>query len=147
MKSAQLGAVTLCVLTLSGTAWAQIPIREGNWEVTVQLEMAGMPMKMPDIKDTRCLTQDQLKDPSLAIPSGSPDKNNDCTVSDYKATGNKATWKMTCTSPMPLSGSGDVSYAGDTYDGSMTMTTGAGDITMKFKGKRLGECAAPPAVR
>ena len=67
----------------------------------MQVEMAGMPMKMPDIKDTRCVTPEMLKNPSSAVPSASPDKNNDCQVSDYKATGNNATWKIILYRPDP----------------------------------------------
>jgi hypothetical protein len=140
MNFIRLGVVALCVCAVPGIALAQVPLREGNWEVTAQVEMAGMPMKMPDIKDVRCLTRDQLKDPSSAVPSASPDANNDCKVSDYKATGNKASGKMVCTVPMPISGAGEITYAGDNYDGSLIMSTGAGDITTKFKGKRLGDC-------
>ncbi len=147
MKPATLGVMALCLLTLSGPAFAQIPVREGNWEITMQVEMAGMSMKMPDIKDTRCITKDMLKDPALTVPSASPDKNNDCVVSEYKATGNHATWKVTCSVPVPLSGSGEVTYAGDTYSGSMTMATGAGELKLQYKGKRLGDCGTPPAVR
>jgi hypothetical protein len=102
---------------------------------------------MPDIKDTRCLTRDQLKDPSLAVPSASPDANNDCKVSEYKSTGNKATWKMACTVPMPISGSGEITYVGDTYNGSMTLGMGGGDATMRFRGRRLGDCAMPPPAK
>jgi hypothetical protein len=145
MKLVKVGVVALCLFGPSGRAFAQIPLRDGNWEVTVQVQVPGMPMKMPDIKDVRCLTRDQLKDPSLAMPSASPDSNNDCKVSDYKATGTKATWTMACTVPMPISGSGEITYAGDTYSGSMTLATGGGDATMKFTGKRLGDCTAPAA--
>lgn len=140
MKFVRPVALALCVTALSWAAYAQIPIREGNWEVTMQVEIPGMQVKMPDFKTAQCLTKEQLKDPAQALPQGTQDKNNDCKVSDYKASGNKATWKMTCTIPMPISGLGEITYAGDAYDGSMTMTTGIGDMTMKYTGKRLGDC-------
>ena len=140
MKLVRLLAIALCVAALSWAAFAQTPVREGNWEVTMQMEMPGVDVKLPDFKSTQCITKEQLKDPAQALPQGIQDKNNDCKVSDYKPSGNKATWKLTCTIPVPISGSGEITYTGDTYDGSMTMTTGAGDMTMKYKGKRLGDC-------
>ena len=140
MKPKQTLAAALSLAALSWAAYAQNSIREGNWEVTMQMEMAGMTMKMPDFKSTQCITQEQLKDPSQALPQATQDRNNDCKVSDYKVSGSKAAWKMTCTLPMPIKGSGEITYGADTYDGTMTMTTDAGDMTMKYKGKRLGDC-------
>ena len=89
MKAARLAVGTLLVLAGAQTVFAQmqLPLREGNWEVTVQVEMPGMPMKMPDVKDTRCVTREMLKDPAAAVPNASPGSNNDCKVSDYQTTG------------------------------------------------------------
>jgi hypothetical protein len=145
MRPTRLAALVFLVASVSQVAFAQtqLPLREGNWELTVQVEMPGMPMKMPDVKDTRCLTRDMLKDPAAAVPSASPGSNNDCKVSDYQTTGNKATWKMVCTVPMPISGSGEITYAGDTYTGSITVSMGGTPAVMNFSGKRLGDC--PPA--
>jgi hypothetical protein len=143
MRATRLIVLALLALACSRAASAQIqlPLREGNWELTVQVELPGMP-KMPDVKDTRCLTRDMLKDPAAAVPSASPDSNNDCKVSDYQTAGNRATWKMVCTVPMPLSGSGEVTYAGDTYTGSISLSMAGTPATMKFNGKRLGDCSA-----
>jgi hypothetical protein len=40
-----------------------------------------------------------------------------------------------------MTGSGEFVYAGETYTGSMKMSTRGQDITMKMSGKRLGDCA------
>ena len=120
---------------------AQTPPRQdGKWQVTVEMEMPGMPMKMPPHTVTRCVTPEEAQNPDTAVPSGSPDKNNDCKVSDYKMEGNKVTWSVACTTPQAVTGNGEIVYSGDTYEGWMKMKMQAGEMTMKYKGKRLGDC-------
>ncbi len=148
MTRARFGILTLLLLAASQTAFGQtrIPLREGSWELTVQVDMPGMPMKMPDIKNTLCLGKDQLEDPSRAVPSPSPGASNDCKVSEYEMKGSRATWKIACTQPVPVGGSGEIAYGDDAYSGSMTVTiAGSSDATLKFSGKRLGDCT--PATK
>ena len=143
MKSRRPVVIAFFIFSLAVLSWAafaQNTMREGNWEVSMQMEMAGMEMKMPEFKTAQCVTKEQINDPVKALPQATEDKNNDCKVSEYKVTGNKATWKMACTMPMAISGAGEITYGTDTYDGSMTMTTDAGNMMMKYKGKRLGDC-------
>jgi hypothetical protein len=120
-------------------ALAQTPMRDGQWEVTMQMEMPGMPMQMPAMKSMQCVTKEQLKDPGNALPKG-PD-SKDCKVSDYKAEGSKVSWKMACTGAQKMSGSGEIAFKGDSYDGAMTMTMDPqGEMKMKLSGKRVGDC-------
>ena len=135
--------ITLSVASLVAASWivsAQGPRRDGRWEVTTEMDMPGMPMKMPAMKTVQCVTKEQAEDPNQSVPKGQQDKNSDCKVSDYKVVGNKVTWTMTCTGKNPMTGNGEMTYAADTYDGWMKMKTGDTDMTMKYKGKRLGDC-------
>ena len=56
--------VVLALLAL-GTAGliAQGGMRPGRWETTMQMEMAGSPVQMPPMKQTRCVTPAEAKDP------------------------------------------------------------------------------------
>lgn len=130
-----LAAVLLCLCSVV-TASAQNPMREGRWEVTIQMSMPNMPMQMPATKNVQCVTRDQLKDPAASLPSG-PDRTNSCKVEDYKTEGSRVSWKVACPS---MSGTGEMTFKGDTYDGLMKMTTERGEMTMKMTGKRLGDC-------
>jgi len=51
---------------------------------------------------------------------------------------------MRCEGDNPMTGTGEIVYSGDTYLGTMKMTTGRGGqpmaMTMKYSGKRLGDC-------
>jgi len=116
------------------------PMRPGQWEVAMQMQMAGM--SMPEMKTTHCITPEQLaKDPASGLPNGVQRGQDSCKVSDYKQTGNTVTWKMACSEPQPLTADGELTFAGDAYTGTITMMMPQGAMSMKMNGKRLGDCA------
>ena len=141
------GACLAAAIAASVSLAAQpSPRIDGNWEVTVQMEMPNMPqgMTMPAMKMTQCVTPEDAKDPQKLMPQQQTQGNNDCKVSDYKMEGNKASWKMACTTPQPMSGDGEFVYGTDNYTGTMRMTTSRGGqpmtMNMKYAAKRLGDC-------
>lgn len=129
-----------CLVAASLTVSAQGPRRDGRWEITAEMDMPGMPMKMPAFKTIQCITKEQADDPNQALPKGQQGKDSDCKVSDYKVIGNKVTWTMTCTGETAMSGTGELTYATDTYDGWMKMKMDGAEMAMKYTGKRLGDC-------
>lgn len=133
----------LALLALGATmVIAQGGLRPGRWETSVQMEMAGSPVQMPAMKSTRCVTPEEAKDPASlqSGPPGGRGGKSDCKASDQKISGNTLTWKMTCTSPQAMTGTGEMTFAEDTYTGAMKMTTPQGAMSMKMEGKRLGDC-------
>jgi hypothetical protein len=132
-------SLTIAGAVLVSSLAAQAPMREGQWETTVQMQMAAMPVAMPPMTSSRCVTAEDIKDPSRSLPTG-PDAKSSCKVSDYKTEGSKVTWKVACDSPQKMSGSGELLFAGDTYAGAAKLTMELGEITMKYSGKRLGDC-------
>jgi hypothetical protein len=138
MKLAHAARITV-VVGLSVSALAQAPRRDGRWEVKTETEMPGMPMKMPAMTTTQCITREQADDPQRSVPQGRGAPNN-CKVSDYKVTGNKVTWSMKCEGPEAMSGTGEITYGENTYDGVMKMVREGQAMTMKYTGKRLGDC-------
>jgi hypothetical protein len=127
------------VVGLSVSALAQSPRRDGRWEVKTEMEMPGMPMKMPAMTTTQCITKEQAEDPQRSVPQGRGAPNN-CKVSDHKVTGNKVTWSMKCEGPEAMSGTGEITYGENTYDGVMKMERQGQTMMMKYTGKRLGDC-------
>ena len=113
----------------------QNPMRPGRWEVTAQMEMPGM--QMPSMKNTQCVTQQQIDSPTHAVPTG-PDAK-DCKVSDYKVSGNTITWNMACPS-QGMTGTGELKFNGDTYEGLVKIMAQQREMNMKFNGKRVGDC-------
>jgi len=136
-------ALVLALLATGATILvAQNGMRPGRWETSVQMEMAGSPVQMPPFKSTRCVTPAEAKDPSSlqSGPPGGRGGKSDCKASDQKMSGNTVSWKMTCTSPQAMTGTGEMTFGDDTYTGAMKMTTPQGAMSMKMEGKRLGDC-------
>ena len=124
------------ILALGGSLFAQGPRRDGRWEVKMDMQMAGM--TLPTQTMTQCITPQQAADPQKAVPpAGRGGRGGDCKVSDYKIDGNKVSWKMTCPD---MTGTGEFEYATDAYTGTMKMSTQGQEMTMKYTGKRLGDC-------
>jgi hypothetical protein len=116
------------------------PRRDGDWEIKVEMQMPGMPMNMPAQTIRQCLTPQDVTDPQKSVPpAGRGRGQNDCKVSDYKTEGNKTTWSVSCPSE-GMTGTGEFIYAENSYTGTMKMMAGGRDMTMKYTGKRLGDC-------
>lgn len=60
------------------------------WEVTSKMEMEGMPFAMPAQVIKVCVPKGQEMDPRKA------NKGKECQFSDYKANGNKVSYKFRC---------------------------------------------------
>jgi hypothetical protein len=134
-------SVTLLTLALSWTLLAQgssSPMREGNWEVTVKMTMPGMGMEMPPMKQMQCVTAAMIKDPQSALPKGPG--QGDCKVTNYKLSGNSATYTMTCKEP-PMTAEGEMKYSSpDAYTGTLKLDMGGQIMTLVHDAKRIGDC-------
>jgi hypothetical protein len=139
-----LAVVTSC--TLAAAVAAQGPRRDGKWEVKMEMDMPGMPAAMPPMNTTQCVTKEEANDPQKAVPQGGRGRGGAeaCKVSDYKVEGNKVSWSMKCDPPQAMTGTGEFTYSGDTYVGVMKMDRGGQVMTMKYTGKRVGECDKQP---
>jgi hypothetical protein len=125
----------LCILLVPAISNAANSIREGLWELSSQVEMPGMPMKIPPTVIKHCYTKEQVKDQKTVI---NRDKN--CTVTDLKTSGNKVSWAMKCTGKNAATMSGETVFGSDSYASVMHMKTEGHNMTTKVKGKRLGDC-------
>ena len=132
--------VLLLAIISSWTVFAQAPVmKPGNYEISMKMSMPGM--EMPPMTQTQCVTEAMVKDPQSAIPKGPA--GGDCKASDYKMVNNTATFKMTCTQPVPMVMVGEMTYAGDSYSGTMTVDAAGQSMVMAYTAKRLGECPKP----
>ena len=144
MRTAVLSSslAALAAVVASGLACAAGPsMKDGMWEITTKMEMPGRSdVAMPQQTVKHCLTKKDVEDPKRMTPSVG--EQSRCKMTDYKLQGNTATWKMACEGQG--SGSGTVTYGGDSYSGTQTMAINAGgqpmNMKMSFSGRRLGEC-------
>jgi hypothetical protein len=136
-------AVLACLLLCAGASFcfagAEPNMQEGLWEITSSMEMPGMP-SMPPMKHTQCLTKKDL------VPQ-SQEKAQDCKITQTGTSGNTVTWSMKCSGEEgAMEGTGKVTYSGDTFQGTMTMTMqdpeqgGKMQLTQRMSGRRVGNC-------
>jgi hypothetical protein len=138
----RISATLLGLAALAAPALAQAApnMSAGLWEITTKSEMPGMPMQMPPTTFRHCYKAEDLKQTKETLPV---DKN--CKFDDLKESGNSVRWKVSCkTESGPMSGSGEVTYAGQSYTGNMTLIgkVEGMDINMKqsYTAKRVGDC-------
>jgi hypothetical protein len=129
--------IAVCLVAAGATAYAGDLGKAGKWENTMVMEMEGSPVKMPPVKTTTCLTEEEMKDAEKGVPkSGS----NDCKATEYKVDGRTVTWKVKCSGQTEGTGEGKLTYTDESYDGVMTMETAGYKMKMKMSGKWLGAC-------
>jgi len=107
------------------------------WEVTVKMEMPGMPAgmvgMMPAQTSKICMIKGQEKEP---VKSKETDK--DCTISDLKQSSTAATFNMKCTGKNPMTGNAELAYTPNSFNQKMKMQSKDGNMTMVSNGKRIG---------
>lgn len=109
-------------------------LHEGLWEITVDVEMPGMPMKMPPNTFTQCIKKDR------ALPMDQQ-PGQECETKDIISKGNTVSWTMKCTTPGgQMTGKGKVTYHNDKMEGSMSMQSQGMSMTSHYKGHRVGAC-------
>ena len=149
-------AVAAALAAISATALAQGPgpRRDGNWEIKMTIDTAGMPnmpagMTIPAITTTQCITKEMANDPKNAVPTpqmgrGRGQAPANCMMVDSKMEGNTFTFSMKCDPPNAMTMSGQFVYGTDSYEGTMKADIDRGGqpttMNMKYSGKRLGDC-------
>ena len=135
---ARASMIGLVVFALSVSMPAAQQAGQGEtWEHTIQVTAMGMSMP------ARTVTSCQAKGAERAAPQ-MPDES--CTVIEAQLAGSRMTFKVTCTQPEPMTGTGEMTWNGqNSYSGTMTMTSPDGTMAMKTAGRRLGAACDPGA--
>ena len=115
---------------------ADHPQKPGKWQMKIEMEIPGVPFKMPPVTTEVCLTEEDLKNPEKSVPN---DPKAKCTVSQYEIDGNTVRWSIDCPK-QDTKGTGEITYTEDSYTGKMKMTVGEQEMTTKYSGKFLGAC-------
>ena len=109
------------------------------WEVTTQMNMAGMPPGMGS--QTHQVCNEKTADRKPVIPA-----REKCKVTDYKESGNRVTITMSCPD-----GTGVIEQtfnaARTEYKGTMKMKMRDGEMTMNMAGRKIGSCDAQQAKK
>ena len=115
------------------------------WEINLQMEMVGMPFKMPPQISKQCVAK------GAGDESYMPRQQGECRMVDSKRVGNKVTFKSVCEGKDNMTGTGEVTFGDGTYSGKTQMTgTMQGQpmsMTQTYSAKRVGSCTAPPKAK
>jgi hypothetical protein len=129
------------VLLFAGAALAEVNMQDGQWEMSIKVDMPGMPPNMPASKFTQCLTKKDV------VPVKKEPSEN-CKMVKNSISGNTVTWVMECRNKDggTTESAGSVTYKGAGFDGGVkTVITNAQGKKMEMKsllsGRRVGECS------
>jgi len=132
-----IAAIVILFAIISISFAGSVPdMQEGKWEITSKMEVPGMPMEMPSVKNTQCLTKEDF------VPQSSQ-PGQDCKFSQVNVTGNTVTWTMLCNSQGDeMKGVGEMIYRGNSFEGTIKMTSSQSNMEMTnhIKGHRIGDC-------
>jgi Protein of unknown function (DUF3617) len=119
--------------------------RDELWEITMTMDMPGMPMAMPAHTSRKCIAKG-ANDENFV-----PKEQDECKTVDSKRAGNKYTFRMVCDGKNKMSANGEITFSDGAYDGRMQMTgTMEGqpmNMNQTYSGKRVGSCTAPPKAK
>ncbi len=109
------------------------------WEITSKMEMPGMPPEMAGMmgsmgaqKQKVCLAKGQQADPTATS------KDDNCTISDMRQSGNTVKFNMKCTGKDAMTGSAELTHTPNSFSQKIKMRQDGEDMLMTSTGKRIG---------
>jgi hypothetical protein len=145
-----LNMVFVVVFLAAASAAAQVAIRPGQYEVTLDLDL-GIPKEAPQAvldaagfkkqKRLECFTAEDVKGGFVKILNDEAAEQN-CKTSDMKTTGNRMTFTMTCQEDdVRMTMSTEMTFTGDSFSGVTKGKDPEGRMTTsRFSAKRVGDC-------
>jgi len=115
------------------------------WEITMKMEMPGMPMAMPPQVSKVCVAKGASDENFV------PKQQGNCRTVDSKRVGNKYTFTMACDGKNKMTAHGEITFKDGAYDGRMemagTMEGQPMNMNQTYKGRRVGTCTAPSKAK
>ncbi len=144
-------ATVLVVVILASVGEAQLAIRPGQYEFTVDMNLGGIPADAPKAvldaagfqkqKKLECLTADDVKgDITQMLMRELADSN--CKMSDLKWAGGRVTFTTTCVEDdLRMVMNHDVTVGTDSFTSVAKGKDNKGNVsTVKTSARRVGEC-------
>jgi hypothetical protein len=128
-------AVSAALLLVLAPALAEDPPGV-LWQTTSQMVMEGMPFKPPPTTLKVCTAREWTQPPQGGDES--------CVTTNFQRAGNKATWNVQCSGKMPMTGTGEITFADDgSYTGAINATADGMAMKINLSGKKIGTCDKP----
>ena len=132
----KLGITLLLATTLSIGAYAMAGpnMQPGQWKMTGQMEMPGMPMKIPAVTFHQCITKKDM------VPRSK--QSQECKMLNHTTEGNTVKWKMQCNNKQggPSTMEGEVTYSGKSMKGTVKIMNGGSQMLQRISGTWVGQC-------
>ena len=116
-----------------------------QWEITMKMEMPGMPMAMPPQVSKVCVAKG-ANDENFV-----PRQQGECKTVDSKRVGSKYMFKMVCDGKNKMTANGEITFKDGAYDVRMAMAgTMEGqpmNMNQTYTGRRVGTCTVPPKTK
>jgi hypothetical protein len=135
--------IAIAAIALAGAMSLSLAARAAGtddlWEVTTQTSMPGMPPGMGGNTSQQCYEKDMRKNVTRS-------KNTqECTVTDYKESGNKLTITMSCKNNRSAVMEYVFNPGRTEYKGTTRMKDGGREMVMNMSGRKIGTCDAQQA--
>jgi hypothetical protein len=117
-----------------------IPIESGLWETTMTMEMPMLPEPRV-VTNTQCMNYDEISPETM----GAENQDSNCQIEMEQIDGDTMKWTAICpTGDGTSRGEWEATSFGDTVTGEGLISADVQgqtmNITMSWKGKRIGEC-------
>ncbi len=138
-------AATLCASVAAAGPFDQFKgkMKEGLYEVKMDMEMPGMPggMGKQSMTMQNCVTAQDIEKGQV----GKDDKAGmNCEVKNFKMSGNTATYTTVCKGDPEMTADTSITFKGDGYSMNMKTAMKQGgqvmNMTHKMEGRYLGAC-------
>jgi hypothetical protein len=120
-------------------AWAQTDLQEGLWEISVTMTIGGQPASAQPLVMRQCIAQQSAQEVMSQLAGAGT-----CETADLQQEGNRATWKVMCSSPVEIDAAGSANFRSDSFDGVMSGQLGMSGQTVpfsqNFQARRVGDC-------
>ncbi len=137
----------LCFLGLLGTACSKkepgvspgIDLKEGKWEISIEMESSSYPINLPKQVYTQCLTKENfipIQEQSLGA------SNPNCAYKQKEIKGNSVSWVMECKEDDggKVINEGSLVYKGEQFEGRLVVKSKEVEFVQKIQGKWIGKC-------
>jgi hypothetical protein len=153
-----------CLLAVAGVAFCAVAsaadnpfsqfkgkMKPGLYEHKMEMDMSGMKGMPPGMGNMgkqafttqRCLTQEDIDKGQMGRGGRDGKAPENCEVSNFKMSGNTATYTMACTKPK-MSADNTITFTGDGYKMDMKMAMDQGgqmmNMSQHLESKYLGAC-------
>lgn len=151
MTSLRARSVAWLAFAVHVSAFAQIPVETGKWELTGSFK--GLPFSGPDERvRTACISEEALRtNPEKALMDAAPPPTDNasmtppqCRYSDFRRDGTQSSWRLECVEPTIVgTGQATAKLGQVTLSETLELKGALGSRTIQHtvRARRLGTCS------